>query len=433
MANPGFGPSRNGALRSHAREGELFVVRGVRVAPDRLWSAYDNLLTAQHLLSQAAVKAVHASTASWAYDLAHHAAVCGQLASKLDQAIRGYTNAEAQALWLASAIRSFTQFEADAVSVILQTVFGVPQPVAQAAGASLGLMLDLQSLVLPLLLDRRFANTLLAQQIEHSDALLLGPSGATKVRNEDRPTALLQRFGTGPNPARLTERMTVTAGRPVTVPPPRSLAECAERMPQGAEQVRIERYGTEAHPAYIVYVKGTDFMGDAHEPMNLASNLPAVAGQVAASQVAVEQAMRRQGIRAGDPVILVGHSQGALVAERLADSGRSNVKQVVTFGGPLGTEHPRVRTLAIEHFDDPVPSLAGVQEPSDNVLRVRAKAPGISAANPNPFAAHDMSTYVKTAALVDTATDQQVASSVAAVRAFATGSGTATLWQARLR
>ena len=81
----------------------------------------------------------------------------------------------------------------------------------------------------------------------------------------------------------------------------------------------------------------------------------------AGSYRAVVQAMREAGIRPGEPVIEVGHSQGGLIAAQVAASGEFNSVATVTFGAPSG-EVPvpdGVDTVAVEHSDDIVPGMGG--------------------------------------------------------------------------
>jgi hypothetical protein len=154
--------------------------------------------------------------------------------------------------------------------------------------------------------------------------------------------------------------------RPLPAPAPASLGELADRVPPAGAaepQVRVERYDDPDGRRWIVYVTGTvTFAADGGaEPFDMRSNLQGVAGRPSASQEAVLQAMRTAGVRTDEPVLLVGHSQGALDAVRIAEHGGYRVGGVVTLGGPTGqiALSPSVPVLALEHDEDPVPALGG--------------------------------------------------------------------------
>lgn len=152
-----------------------------------------------------------------------------------------------------------------------------------------------------------------------------------------------------------------------------SLSERVERIPDGESPIRIERYQTSSGSwESDVYIAGTQHwgLGSSAEPFDMESNLALVAGVSAASLVAVQAAMKKAGVRATDRVHYVGHSQGGLLASRLAQSGRYLTGSVLTVGAPLGTapadgSYP---ALAIAHTDDLVPGVAGAQEPTGRTL-----------------------------------------------------------------
>jgi hypothetical protein len=104
---------------------------------------------------------------------------------------------------------------------------------------------------------------------------------------------------------------------------------------------------------------------------SLTTNGRALVGERTAYEQGVLAAMHRAGVRAGDPVMLVGHSQGGMVAVTAARdavaSGDFNVTHVVTAGAPIGLTVgalPRsVEVLALENARDVVPHLDGVANP----------------------------------------------------------------------
>lgn len=151
------------------------------------------------------------------------------------------------------------------------------------------------------------------------------------------------------------------------MPRPTDLADLGRRVPQdgqGTPQLRIERYRDPGGTVrWIVYSSGTVHFAPLHErePFDMLANLQGVADEPSAAETATVRAMRRAGIRRGQPVLLVGHSQGALNVTRIAQSGEFDVAGVVTLGGPTGQiALPRsVPVLAAEHDEDPVPVLGG--------------------------------------------------------------------------
>jgi pimeloyl-ACP methyl ester carboxylesterase len=82
-------------------------------------------------------------------------------------------------------------------------------------------------------------------------------------------------------------------------------------------------------------------------------------------------AMRSAGVRSSDDVMIVGHSEGGLVAvttaRDAAKSGEFNVTHVITAGAPIGrtvgSMPSKVQVLALENKTDVVPHLDGVANP----------------------------------------------------------------------
>lgn len=199
-------------------------------------------------------------------------------------------------------------------------------------------------------------------------------------------------------------RVAVTSSSLGTCVPATGFASALERVPGGDSQVRIERVGER----YFVYIGGTrDFaLHPTSEPWDMASNLQALAGVATAdSEEAVREAMRQAGVESGSPVVLVGHSQGGLIADRIAASGDYFVTDVITAGAPahLVDVSPTVRLTAFEHSDDVIPALSGVVLAGSTALFVREKAPmSLSHAK---LPAHDLAGYVATASSADRSSD----------------------------
>jgi pimeloyl-ACP methyl ester carboxylesterase len=83
--------------------------------------------------------------------------------------------------------------------------------------------------------------------------------------------------------------------------------------------------------------------------------------------------MHQAGVRRDDPVLLVGHSEGGMVAVEAARdalaTGQFAVTHVVTAGSPIGRTVgalPRsVQVLALENSRDLVPHLDGTANPDE--------------------------------------------------------------------
>ncbi|PPL17206.1 alpha/beta hydrolase family protein [Microterricola pindariensis] len=245
----------------------------------------------------------------------------------------------------------------------------------------------------------------------------------------------------GSQALRETPQRVHRASQALAVSPPRGIGDLAARVPNsaaGSPQIRIERYGGSA-PRWVVYLAGTaDFaVTPAAEPFDLTANVHATAGGDAASQRAVRAALAEAGAEQDDPLLLVGHSQGGLVAARLAESGDLNVAGYVNLGGPLGAvQASGVPGLSLEHADDIVPALGGSGRAPDELLTVGRTALGIGDAGPHansaqrPFAAHGLEHYRHTARLVDASTEPRLQGFERLVQGF-TGAepGRMTRWR----
>ncbi len=126
--------------------------------------------------------------------------------------------------------------------------------------------------------------------------------------------------------------------------------------------------------AYVVDIPGTKVWDPPfpHEDNlnDLGTNIHAMGGEVTSREHAIAEALRRAGASSTDPVMLVGHSQGGIVAAQAAhDSANGgfdfNVTHVVTAASPIGrTDVPdHVQVLALENAHDIVPHLDAADNP----------------------------------------------------------------------
>jgi predicted esterase len=184
--------------------------------------------------------------------------------------------------------------------------------------------------------------------------------------------------------------------------PASSMAERIARIPDPSSPVRVERYvSPDGNSHTDVYIAGTSqwSVGLGQSPFDMESNLGVVAGVSADSVHATSQAMRHAGVKPGDSVSFIGHSQGGAVAATLAASGVWATRSLVTVGAPTGTLPVRgdYRAVVIEHSNDVVPRLSGARVPTSATIirRDTGHAPT------QWHDAHSTESYRKTAQLID--------------------------------
>lgn len=123
--------------------------------------------------------------------------------------------------------------------------------------------------------------------------------------------------------------------------------------------------------SWLISIPGTD--GRKHSPFGWMQNLEvmsdsAVQRKRADSTRMVIEAMRQSGIKPHEPVVLVGHSQGGIVAASIASdyTKEYNITHIVTAGAPIAN-HPiakRTWVTSIEMDDEIVSSLDGARNPA---------------------------------------------------------------------
>jgi hypothetical protein len=148
--------------------------------------------------------------------------------------------------------------------------------------------------------------------------------------------------------------------------------------------VSVEKYvGADDRETWVVTVPGTQ-LGSSTTPFSMTSNFDLVQGADADSTAFVLEAMRQAEIPAGEEVLIVGHSQGGMVAMAVATavtgtatgtgaaaatggaSGpRYDVRQVLTAGAPVGgaTLPAGVRGTHVEIEQEGVSQLDGTDNP----------------------------------------------------------------------
>ncbi|HET8958515.1 MAG TPA: hypothetical protein VFM95_08690 [Microcella sp.] len=232
-----------------------------------------------------------------------------------------------------------------------------------------------------------------------------GVSGVAGVRVTQQPV---------PSSGGAQSRQIPSAAPPAftqAVTAPTSVGDRTARLPDGAgSQVRVETFPGDNGPRFEVYIAGTDpvapFGGD--NPWDMASNIALTAQLDASSLKAVVVGLEQAGATAHSEVVFTGHSQGALVAAHLAESGQYRTAGLITVGGPISDlpitgEYP---VIAIEHTDDIIPSMTGEHDAATRATVIEARAfPGGA---DELFAPHAADAYVPTARLVDAADDYAI-------------------------
>lgn len=195
------------------------------------------------------------------------------------------------------------------------------------------------------------------------------------------------------------------APHPTPYTPSQLLGELSD-LPSGGEKggLKILRHETPlpgggTHRSWSVVIRGTQNWGvGGSNPQDMLSNIQEVAGIESDQSRAVLAAMEMAGISPGEPVEFVGHSQGGIVAARLASDPavgeRYSVVSALTAGSPIATSSPPpgVGVLALENTRDIVPALDGARN-AEGVVTVHFDGRGRSDGSPGVPAAHDMTTY----------------------------------------
>lgn len=198
---------------------------------------------------------------------------------------------------------------------------------------------------------------------------------------------------------------TAAARHPTPYSPSALLAELSD-LPSGGQRggVKILHHetplpGGETRHSWSVVIRGTQNWGvGGSNPQDMLSNFQEVAGLESDQSRAVLQAMEMAGIHPGDPVEFVGHSQGGIVAARLASdpavAARYSVVSALTAGAPIAASSPLagVGVLALENTRDLVPSLDGASN-AEGVVTVHFDGRGRAEGSPGVPAAHDLKTY----------------------------------------
>jgi hypothetical protein len=220
------------------------------------------------------------------------------------------------------------------------------------------------------------------------------------------------------------------AGIDSTGAPPRSLADLMGGLARrnhgrpGEVDVRIIT-GPDGTRRAIVDIPGTKTFDpkDVADITGPVTNLRALVGLPTAYEKGVLQAMAAAGVRPNDDVMLVGHSEGGMVAVQTAlscaKSGQFRVTHVVTAGAPIGLTVAKlpgsVQVLAVENHNDIVAHLDGRTNPD----KVNVTTATITRGDGTIIDDHGLDeSYVPGAADLDAGHDPSVSSFLSGARGF---------------
>ena len=238
-------------------------------------------------------------------------------------------------------------------------------------------------------------------------------------------------------PAFTAARVAGLSGSPLSAHPvvqspcrtPTSFDDAVARIPPvapGQAQVRIEK----TPATTFVYIGGTatgDFFGG-REPWDMSSNILAMGGQTSDSERGVRRAISAAGVSTSDRIVIVGHSQGGLLAQRIAADPTLNVHDVVLVGSPQSPEGVpgNVHVVALENRNDPITALGGA--PNDTRADVTgARTPTIGAGD--ALAAHHLEAYRELARDLDASSNPAAVNAQRQMFSADNGACQATDWR----
>lgn len=209
--------------------------------------------------------------------------------------------------------------------------------------------------------------------------------------------------------APLQNQSIVIEGKQATLQPtPKNLQQITSRLTDKSGNIRIEGYQTEKGRVLIVYLPGTANWNPVGKgsAFDLQSNLELIGDQDNSNSVrAARAAIEEYGAKPTDKLILVGYSQGGLIAAELAESG-NNVSGVVTIGSPVSNTRfdSDLPVVSLEHSNDVVPAFSGSTNPITENWSTASRHLNLEPGQ-NVSEAHAIGNYVETAKMADDSTD----------------------------
>ena len=193
---------------------------------------------------------------------------------------------------------------------------------------------------------------------------------------------------------------------------PRTLYGLASRLNNESGNIRLESYQTPKGRLVLVYLPGTADWNpiESRKAFDVRSDLQLLGnGENSTSYRAANAAMDAFGVTKTDRLILVGYSQGGMVAAELAQAN-PNVEAILTMGSPIAKEEipSQVNVISLEHSNDIVPAISGQTNPMTESWATGSRHVHISPGE-TVLKAHEIGQYVETAALADDSSDTGLA------------------------
>jgi len=223
---------------------------------------------------------------------------------------------------------------------------------------------------------------------------------------------------------------------PLPPTPAGLLARTAAAERAGPGRIELVEVRKDGRTSWVVALPGTQAGGTAAataNPFDETGVAEALAGRSTFVAEAVSRALDKAGAAAGEPVILVGYSQGGIHAMNLAGNpeflAKHRVGYVLTAGSPVGDRPaaPGVKSLHLEHLQDWVPGADGAPNPDSRYQVTVALTGRVETADGEDAGlgpGHRFANYLAGARALEHSPDPSVADSAAAITAALAG-GTA--------
>ena len=192
---------------------------------------------------------------------------------------------------------------------------------------------------------------------------------------------------------------------------PHSIAALTGRLNNQDGRVRIERYETPTGRTAVIYLPGTAEWNPvgSGKAFDIRSDVELASGRATTDSLdAVRHAIKQADLVPSEKLILVGYSQGGMIAAELTESGLP-VAGLVTIGSPIADAIiPKdVPVISLEHSNDVVPAISGKTNPISENWVTATRHLDLQAGQ-SVIAAHAMSGYQETAVLADRSSDEGV-------------------------